>query len=220
MKHLILHNKNFEYWHKEFEDFIKTIGYGNGKNTMYASNVREFLHFLESKHIKSFKDVISTTINEYHQYICMRPNNRKVGLLSPATISHQMFALRLFFDYLLDCKAIEYSPARIPKFRITGFTPRQIVTLDEIKQIYKKAKTIQDKAILSCAYGCGLRRNEIHKLNIGDINLKKQTLLVRVAKGGKSRVIPLSDNTGLYLKKYLSHHKKQYTNLDAIFCVV
>jgi len=214
MKHLVLKNTNYQYWYSEFGDFIKTIGYGIGKNTMYATNVREFLHFLESKHIHSFNDVVPTTINEYHQYICLRPNTKKEGLLSPSTISHQMLALRLFFDYLLDCKVIEYSPARIPKFRIVGFTPRQIVSIDEIKQIFKKAKTLQEKAILSCAYGCGLRRNEIHHLNIGDINLKQQTLLVRVAKGGKSRTIPLSNKMSSHLSKYLKYHRNHFALND------
>jgi integrase/recombinase XerD len=214
MKHLTLKNTNYQYWYTEFGDFIKTIGYGNGKNTMYATNVREFLHFLENKHIHSFNDVVPTTINEYHQYICLRPNTKKEGLLSPSTISQQMLALRLFFDYLLDCKVIEYSPARIPKFRIAGFTPRQIVSINEIKQIFKKAKTLQEKAILSCAYGCGLRRNEIHHLNTGDINLKQQTLLVRVAKGGKSRTIPLSNKMSSHLSKYLKYHRNHFALND------
>lgn len=168
MKHLILKNAKFEYWHNEFNDFIKTIGYGNGKVTTYPSNIREFLHFLEQKEINKFQGISHLQILEYYQYICNRPNNRREGLLSPTSITHQLQALRLFFDYLMDCKEIECSPARIPKFRITGFTPRNIVTVEEIKQIFRKSKTLQNKAILCCTYGCGLRRSEIVNLNTAD----------------------------------------------------
>ncbi len=207
MKHLILKNAKFIYWHNEFNGMIQTVGYGNGRETMYPSNVREFLYFLEQKDINQFQDVSHLHILEYHQYICNRPNTRRQGLLSPTTISHQMQALRLFFDYLMDCKEIEYSPARIPKFRITGFTPRNIATVEEIKQIFRMSKTIQNKAILCCAYACGLRRSEIYNLNTADINFRNQTMLVRVAKGGKSSVIPLSDKVKIHFKRYMSHQR-------------
>jgi site-specific recombinase XerD len=210
MKHLVLNNASFVYWHLQFDEFIKTIGYGNGRDTNYESNIKEFLHFLETKNISSIKDVNQHHIGQYYQYISNRPKLRTKGILSASSINHQILALRLFFDYLLDCKEIEYSPARIPKFRISGYNPRNIVTVDEIKLIYKKAKTAQNRAIISCAYGCGLRRNEIANLNVSDIDLKNNTLLVRVAKGGKTRLIPLSDKVVLHFKKYLKFHKNNY----------
>lgn len=214
MKHLILKNAKFIYWHIEFYDMIKTVGYSNGRETSYPSNVREFLHFLEKKEIIQFQDVNNLTILEYYQYICNRPNNCRPGLLSQSSIGHQLQALRLFFDYLLDCKEIEYSPTRIPKFRIQGFNPRNIVTVEEIKQIFRKCKTLENKSILCCAYGCGLRRNEIYRLNTADINFHNQTILVRVAKGGKSRVIPLSDKVKKYLKCYLSHRRADIGSIE------
>lgn len=210
MKHLVLTNANFVYWHLQFDEFIKTIGYGNGKATNYESNIKEFLHFLETNNIGSIQEVNQNHISQYYQYLSNRPKLRTTGILSASSINHQLLALRLFFDYLLDCKEIAYSPARIPKFRISGYTPRNIVTVDEIKLIYKKAKTFKNKAIISCAYGCGLRRNEIVNLNISDIDLKNKTLLVRVAKGGKTRLIPLSDKVVLHFKKYLKFHKNNY----------
>lgn len=210
MKHLVLTNANFVYWHLQFDEFIKTIGYGNGRDTNYESNIKEFLYFLETKNIGSVQEVTQIQIGQYYQHIINRPKLRTKGILSASSINHQLLALRLFFDFLLDCNEIEYSPARIPKFRISGYNPRNIVTIDEIKLIYKKAKTFQNKAIISCAYGCGLRRNEIANLNVSDIDLKNNTLLVRVAKGGKTRLIPISDKVIFHFKKYLKFHKNNY----------
>ncbi|MFY7733273.1 MAG: tyrosine-type recombinase/integrase [Bacteroidia bacterium] len=222
MKHLVLTNAHFIYWHLQFDEWIKTIGYGNGKETAYASNIKEFLHFLETNNICSVKDVNQHHIGQYYLYISNRPKLRTKGILSASSINHQMLALRLFFDYLLDCKEIDYSPARIPKFRLSGHNPRNIVTVDEIKLIYKKAKTLQNKAIISCAYGCGLRRNEIVNLNVSDIDLKNKTLLVRVAKGGKTRLIPLSDIVAKHFKKYLKFHQNNFeqTNFKQLPCFI
>ena len=73
MKHLVLTNANFVYWHLQFDEFIKTIGYGNGRDTNYESNIKEFLHFLETKNIDSIQEVTQIHIGQYYQYLSNRP---------------------------------------------------------------------------------------------------------------------------------------------------
>lgn len=49
MKHLILKTLEYEFIFKDFDEALKTIGYNGGKETDHASNVREFLNFLEQR---------------------------------------------------------------------------------------------------------------------------------------------------------------------------
>lgn len=87
MKHLVLTNAHFIYWHLQFDEWIKTIGYGNGKETAYASNIKEFLLFLETNNICSVKDVNQHHIGQYFQYISNRPKIRTKGILSASSIT-------------------------------------------------------------------------------------------------------------------------------------
>jgi len=73
----------------------------------------------------------------------------------------------------------------------------------------------REKALLSVAYGCGLRRSEIHNLNTNDVNLYKGTLIVRKGKGNKSRTIPLSDAVISHLKDHLIDERSDYFSSDA-----
>jgi len=86
MKHLILQSSKYELVFKDFDEAIKTIGYNGRKETYYASNVREFLYFLEQNGIKFLSEVSSDTITYYYQYLCNRTNYRRKGILSPITI--------------------------------------------------------------------------------------------------------------------------------------
>jgi site-specific recombinase XerD len=206
MKGLPIHSKHFEQLLKEFDKEIQTRGY-RVKGNMYGCLVREFLFFLENIGILAIQDVKATEIIAYYEYIRERPNQRKEGVLSDSMIRHHLFSLRLFFDYLLESGHIETSPARLPKFQITTRKERNICTVEEIKQLFEACDTKRDKALLTIAYGCGLRRSEIEKLNAGDVLLHKGILVVREGKGGKHRTIPLSNNSLKHLKEYLIYER-------------
>jgi len=210
MKQLPIYNELFEQLYRDFARFIKTKGYSRGKNTNYANHAREFMFFIESNGIDSIKDVKAKEIIAYHDYLKERPNQRREGGLSDSLIKGQLFALRLFFDYLLDMEIIESSPARLPKFQLNKYKQRNILTVDEVKILYSQCECKRDVAIISLAYGCGLRRSEMFNLNTNDIQLYRGTLTVRDGKGGKSRTIPVSDMMLKNIKDYIIYERPKY----------
>ena len=207
---LPLHNTHFEILYKEFKLFIEAKGYSRGKRAPYPFYVREFLFFMEQHGIGKIQDVIATDIISYHEYLQQRPNQNTDGALSDSYIKSHLFGLRLFFDYLLDTEQINASPARLPKFQISQYKQRNILSLEEIKQLYSVCETSQDKALLSIGYGCGLRRTEIQNLDTNDVLIHKGILIVRDGKFGKSRTIPLSDTVIKDLKEYLIYERSRY----------
>lgn len=203
MKHLPLNNSEFERLYSEFDAFIKMKGYARGQGGSYASNVKEFLFFVENRGVTDIKSVIAMDVVEYYEYLKERPNNRRTGGLSDSMIRGHLFALRLFFDHLIDMCEVTASPAHLPKLKISRFTPREILTVDEIKEVNRGCKTKLEKALIAIAYGCGLRRTEIELLDTNDVLLNKGVLVVREGKGGKSRTIPLSDQGVKTLREYI-----------------
>ena len=213
MKHLPIYNPVFENYYKDFNSFIKTKGYSRGKDCMYPSCVREFLFFIESKQVSDIKDITAKEIIAYHEYLLERPNQRREGGLSDSMIKSHLFSLRLFFDYLIDMDIVDSSPARLPKFVLKKYKQRNILTLEEIKQLYEACETKQDKAMLSLAYGCGLRRSEIVKLDTSDVHLQKGVVVIRDSKNHRSRTIPLADNVLRDIKEYLLYERMNYINI-------
>jgi site-specific recombinase XerD len=207
---LPLHNKHFEELYKEFDRFVVTKNYGKGKSKMYQACVREFLFFIETKGFVTIQQIKASEIIAYYEYIRERPNQRREGGLSESMIRHHLFSMRLFFDYLLETGEIQSSPARLPKFQIGKANERNICTVEEILQLYDACETKRDKALLSIAYGCGLRRTEIQNLNTTDVLLHKGMLIVREGKGNKSRTVPLSNNVIKDLKEYLIYERAKY----------
>jgi len=61
---------------------------------------------------------------------------------------------------------------------------------------------LRDKVILEMLFSTGLRVSELVKLNIDQINLERREFGV-IGKGGKARVVFLSDRAAIWLEKYL-----------------
>jgi site-specific recombinase XerD len=101
MKLLPVYNRKFLILHKEFEMFVKTMGYNRGKRCLYPDCVNEFMFFLENRGIKNICNVTATEIIAYQLYLSERPNQIHGGGLSDSYIKTHLFSLRLFFDYLL-----------------------------------------------------------------------------------------------------------------------
>lgn len=209
MKHLPLYNETFKQYLGEFKTALETQGYkGTG---MYYSIVREFLFFSESKGIACIIDIQAGEIIAYYEHLRERPNHRKEGGLSETMIRHHLFGLRLFFDYLMEAGEIESSPARLPKFNIGKPNERNILSTEEVQELYASCETKRDRALIGIAYGCGLRRNEIEKLNAVDVILNKGIVIVREGKGGKYRAVPVSDSVLKDLKEYMLYER--YRNI-------
>ncbi|MCD6068883.1 MAG: phage integrase family protein [Bacteroidetes bacterium] len=203
MKHLPINNPAFELLYKEFDDYIFLKGYSGGKDTSYAAQVREFLFFIETRGLDEIKKVTAIDVIEYQEYIRERPNQRREGGLSDSMIRHHLYSLRMFFDYLIDMGEVDASPAHLPKFTISRGKQRQVLSVEEIKEVQAACRTHMEKALIATAYGCGLRRTELELLDVNDVILSQGVLIVRKGKGSKSRTIPISDGGIKILREYI-----------------
>jgi len=69
--------------------------------------------------------------------------------------------------------------------------------------LFAAVKSFRDRAMFRVMLRCGLRVEEVSNLMLGDIYLKGRKLLVRNGKGGKGRVVYISDDAYRDLSEYL-----------------
>jgi integrase/recombinase XerD len=192
----------------DFDSFIKVRNYKLGKGKMHQRAVTEFLIWMEENGITKIKLVTSKEVVQYFEYLIVRPNQRREGTLAEKTIKLHLFALGLFMENLLENKAID-TGFYIPSYSSGTQITRNILAVDEIKIVYQYCQNELEKALLSIAYGCGLRRSEIEALNTKDIQLTSGMIIVRDGKGSKRREVPMSDSVIGYVKKYLLEERYQ-----------
>lgn len=81
--------------------------------------------------------------------------------------------------------------------------PQPTVTEDVYLDALKKVTSSRDKALIEILWSTGLRRSEIARLEVGDINLSEGFIVVRTSKTGKPRIAPLSPSARRALVRHL-----------------
>ncbi len=122
------------------------------------------------------------------------------------TQSYYLIALRNFLKYLSkrDIGALAAEKIELPKLQERQI---EIIDYDELERLLEAPKTdflrgLRDKAILEMLFSTGMRVSELCGLNRDSLNLKKSEFSIR-GKGGKIRLVFLSENAKSHLKNYL-----------------
>lgn len=63
---------------------------------------------------------------------------------------------------------------------------------------------IRNIAIMELLYGCGMRRGEILRLTLADVDLDRRVLTIHESKGGQSRILPIMHAAAVALRDYLA----------------
>jgi len=163
------------------------------------------VRFLDWAKIDSPSDITDDLVRSFRLQL-NRLSDEKGSPLKKITQNYHVIALRNFLKYLAkrDIKTLAAEKIEL------GKTLRQEVEFlesDEVDRIFEAAggadlKSWRDRAILELLYSSGLRVSELVNLNRDQVNLKTQEFSVR-GKGGKIRVVFISDRAKNALEKYL-----------------
>lgn len=70
--------------------------------------------------------------------------------------------------------------------------PQETAVEADYRAVLARARTHRDRALIEVLWSCGLRRSEIARLSVEDVNLTEGFLVIRQSKTGKPRIAPLS----------------------------
>lgn len=199
-------------WIDEFMGFLK-IERGLSNNTIeaYSHDLESYLDFLKKNNIELEKtrsdNIIDFLLELRHQ-----------GLVT-ASISRKMIAIKVFHRFLAKEGHVVNDPTTFletPKKEMwlpSVLSEGEAEKILSLPDISKKSGT-RDKAILELMYATGMRISEVAGIHIDDINLK-ECYLRCFGKGGKERLIPISQKAKEAVEKYLIIRQSKDQNLFA-----
>jgi len=132
--------------------------------------------------------------------------------LKPKTINCHLDSIRGFYEYLLNEEnaRINNPVKKGYALRLSKPLPRHLRD-EEVDILFSAINSYRDRAIFRIMLRCGLRVEEVSNLMLGDIYLKRRKLFVRNGKGGKGRVVYISDDTYDDLVEYLRVRRESRT---------
>lgn len=185
--------------------------------------IRDYRHYLEvfeqwySSTLpgKSINDLDTQTVRKYRVYLANRVDDKGLTL-KRVTQNYYVIALRSFLRYLIknDIKTLEPSKIDLPKTesRSLKFLEKEQVDRLVTSIDTSKEEGVRDRAILELLFSTGLRVSELVKLDKEKINLERREFGV-IGKGGRARVVFISDRAAEWLHRYLGARSDNYKPL-------
>lgn len=82
-------------------------------------------------------------------------------------------------------------------------SPQETATNEDFQRAIKTLEKPRDRLAVELLWYCGLRRGELARIDVVDIDFVGGFVVVRVAKNGKPRVVPLPTQTKASIRRHL-----------------
>ena len=170
----------------------------------YQQDVRDFTAFVGIERPEEFRIVTRAHLIAWRKELERRE-------LAPASIRRKLAALSSLFDYLCEQNAVLLNPVdgvKRPKANNNeGLTPalgnaqaRALLNAPPADTLKGK----RDRAVLATLLYHGLRREELCKLRVRDVQQREGVLHLRIeGKGDKIRFVPVAAKAARLIQEYL-----------------
>jgi integrase/recombinase XerD len=141
-----------------------------------------------------------------HLWHWRKKNGNPLGV---STQRARLGTLKSFFAWLTKQNLLIANPAsELELPRQEKHLPKQALGLGETRAVLAIPNIsdplgLRDRAILETLYSTGVRRSELTRLHVTDLNRERQTLHIRQGKGHKDRVVPIGRRALEWLARYL-----------------
>jgi len=202
------------------EEFLEHLEIERHSSPLTIRNYRHYLGrfslWFKRQNTKAIPGSINLEIIKKYRVFLARFTPPNGILLSRSTQSYHVIALRAFLRWLVknDYQTLAPEKVDIPKAESKSL---KFLSTEQVERLLSQpqfsARTgLRDKAILEVLFSTGLRVSELVKLNRDQIDLKRREFGV-IGKGGRARVVFLSERAMKWLKRYLDSRQDSWQPL-------
>jgi len=181
------------------EEFLQYLthyrGYSPSTVTAYGIDLQKFRRFLETKLglVPSPGEITRQQIIQF---------GMSLGRVAPLTLRRKYACLASLFGFLQDMGYVQANPAhRLPLPKVKQPVPI-FLTEETAQQLIAAARKPWQRALVILLLSTGIRRTEVVTITLDDLDLEQRQVLIR-GKGGKQRVVPLTEQAVEAIEEYL-----------------
>lgn len=199
---------------KEHLEWLRVQNYSEYTVKNRRVHIGFFLDWCDGRGITEPVDVTRTVLESYQRHVFhyRKKNGEPLGFTGQHA---RLVPLRVWFRWMAREHYILHNPASELELPRTGFRlPKAVLTAQEAELVLQQPNVndvlgLRDRALLETLYTTGMRRLELSRLKVYDLDLERGTVFIRLGKGNKDRIIPLGERAVLWVRKYLEQARPQ-----------
>jgi integrase/recombinase XerD len=181
-----------------FIRYLNSKRYSSNTIKVYSDSMSTFFRYFSMKDIS---DISNDDLIDFNNNYILKNN------FSSSYQNQVVNAVKIYFS-AIHHKKIDVELIHRP--RREKVLPN-VLSKEEVKAILDAPYNLKHRAMLAMIYSCGLRRGELLNLTKFDIDSKRMVVIIRMAKGKKDRIVPLSPKILNLLRDYYkSYNPKEF----------
>lgn len=170
---------------------------------------RLLIYMREAHSITDWRAVHESQLRDFALYTATRHRSPTGQRIAMATLRQWLSIVRSFFLWLNRTGRLLHNPAEgLALPRPEQSLPR-VLTETELARLIETpdlqtAIGLRDRALMETLYATGIRHAEAHKLDLYDIDTAAHRLTVRLGKGQRDRLVPLTETAVHWLTRYVT----------------
>lgn len=191
----------------KYRRFLKRRNYS-------VHTVRNYMHMLSQFCAWMSVPLQQATFKETDAYMDYLLRRRK----KPKTINCHFGCIHRFYEYLIEDEGIPLAnPVRKNyRLRLPRPLPKHLRD-NQVGILFREMNNARDRAMFMLMLRCGLRVQEVARLTVDAIEHRSRQLCVFNGKGGKDRIVYLSEDAQAALEEYMA--KRRWAKERRVFLV-
>jgi integrase/recombinase XerD len=193
---------------RRYLEYLAVRGYTDQGRYSAERYIRDFIGWADARSVTHPQHVTHSVLERYQR--ALHYYRKKNGApLSIASQRAKLVPLRGLFKWLTRSGELSANPAselELPR-RIRRL-PAFVLSAGEAERVLAGADTgsaigLRDRAMMEVLYSTGMRRMELARLSLSDIDFEREVVLIRLGKGNKDRMIPIGKRALHWVRQYL-----------------
>jgi len=166
-----------------------------------------FIAWCQERAVTCAEDVDRKLLEQYQRHLF---HHRKANG-EPLCVGSQKLRIvpvRQWFRWLVRAGRLKWNPAadlELP--RLEKRLPRGVLSAREAELVVAVPDVetplgLRDRAMLEALYSTGMRRSELVKVELKDVDWERGTVMVCLGKGRKDRMVPIGERALAWVRKY------------------
>ncbi|MBU3915256.1 tyrosine-type recombinase/integrase [bacterium] len=193
------------------------------------NSLKSFIRWCNRTGLQDLYEITLNHLHRYQDWIIWIPNGIKKkhpkAVQQPSSIRKNLLEIRQFFIWCEKTGKIFDNPTKGWKLGKPKPHPlADVLTEKEMEKIlsFPDSTTkvgLRNRVMLEILYSTGIRRQELHGLDLSDVDFNNGVLNIRHGKGGKQRLVPIGERALDWIKRYLIHVRPELetTPSEALF---
>lgn len=187
---------------------LVVLNYSEATRGGRGNALLKFARWAEDRGLSRPLEVTRPLLERYqrHLYFARKANGQP---LTPRAQYQLVSVLRYYFRWLARQNLIPANPAselllprlgaRLPRYTMTAADVEKVLAQPDVSNL----EGLRDRAMLEFLWATGLRRGELVKVSLFDVNAAAGTVFVNQGKGKKDRVVPIGARALSWMERYL-----------------